>query len=367
MQKASTAIDNILRKKGQVEFVPLHDSPWGDTLKKWVAQGMPADEKGNAVDSVEHFGFDIVGCGGWFDCHPKFGVNDILEENSEWKIVRNGSGAVTKWWKSKSGTPEHIDFHLSTREIWDADYRSHLLEFDRKRLGDLNTITERLKKYRALGKWTSFGHLFIWEQMRQTMGDYNMYMALASDPDWILDFGRVYTDFYKKAFKILIEEAGKPDGIWLYEDLGFKDKLFCSPETLDELIFPYYREIVDFFHSYDLPVVLHSCGYQEPAIPLVIQAGFDALNPMEVKAGNDIFKYAEKYGDKLAFVGGLDARILESHDRSLIKKGVGDFIGGMKKRGARFLYGSDHSISTMVDYDDFIYSLEIYREHMYYK
>ena len=77
-----------------------------------------------------------------------------------------------------------------------------------------------------------------------------------------------------------------------------------------------------------------------------------------------VFKFVEQYGDQLAFVGGLDARILESGDRDIIRKGVTDFMTGMKERGARFIYGSDHSLSTNIDYDDFLYSLEVYREHM---
>jgi len=39
---------------------------------------------------------------------------------------------------------------------------------------------------------------------------------------------------------------------------------------------------------------------------------------------------------------------------------------GMKERGARFLFGSDHSISTNTDYEDFRYALEVYREYMVY-
>ena len=87
---------------------------------------------------------------------------------------------------------------------------------------------------------------------------------------------------------------------------------------------------------------------------------------MEVKAGNNPLRIAEKYADKLMFVGGLDARILETGDRKLIKKEVGNLIEGMKDRGARFVYASDHSISTNVDYSDFLYSLDIYREHQQY-
>lgn len=365
MQTGREAVANLMSRK-PADHVPLHDGPWSDTLRKWVTQGMPANEKGEPVDAVEHFGFDLAGCGGWFDWQPKRGVSNVVEETSEWKVVRNGSGALLKWWKNKSGTPEHIGFHMESREIWEREYRPLLAGSARERIGDVKTAGENLAKWRAKGRWAFYGNQFIWENMRGSMGDYNMYMALAADPDWIHSYNRAYTDLYKQCYKILIEEGGTPDGIWLYEDLGYKDKLFCSPKTLEALIFPYYQEMVDFFHSYGLPVVLHSCGFQEPAIPLVIQAGFDALNPMEVKAGNDILKFVERHGDKLCFIGGLDARILESGDRSVIRKGVVDFVSGMKKRGARFVYGSDHSLSTNINYQDFLYSLEVYREQMRY-
>lgn len=202
--------------------------------------------------------------------------------------------------------------------------------------------------------------------MRQSMGDVCMYESLLLQPDWVHDYNRVYTDFFKTHFRVLIEEAGKPDAIWLCDDLGYRNRLFCSPKVLEELIVPYYKEIIEFFNSYDLPVLFHSCGAVEQAVPLIVEAGFVALNPMERKAGNDPLKYAEQYGDKLAFIGGLDARVLESGDRELIRREVVALIEGMKERHARFVFGSDHFISTNVAYADLQYALDVYREHMAY-
>jgi uroporphyrinogen decarboxylase len=364
MQTSRDVIDSLLRKK-PADRVGVMDSPWPDTLKAWVKQGMPVDEKGEPVDIFEHFGFDVVGVGGWFDWYPKRGVQEIVEETAEWKVVRHGTGAVLKWWKDKSGTPEHVDFDMSSREVWERDYRPLLLDVDRERV-DIKGAAEKLAKRRTQGRWTHFGHCFIWEMMRGSMGDYTMYMSLLADPGWIRDFNRVYTDFCKTYFRMLIEEAGRPDGIWLYEDLGYKHRLFASPKVLEELIFPYYAELVAFFHGYDLPVVLHSCGFTEPALDLICSAGFDGLNPMEVKAGNDPLRIAEKYGDRLTLVGGLDARVLESGDRGLIRREVSALIEGMKSRGARYVFASDHSLSTNVRYDDFRCALEVYREHMMY-
>lgn len=361
MQTGREAFDCVIRKK-PADHVPNNDSPWGDALTKWVKQGLPTNEDGNPVDITEHFGYDMAGCGGWFDWLPNRGYSEVLEQTDEWQVVRNGAGAALKWWKHQSGTPEHIDFDMTSREVWDAKYRPNLVEFDRDRLGDLQAVRNNLAHWRARDRWCIYGNQFIWENMRGSLGDYTMYTALATDPDWIHDYCRVYTDLYKAAYKVLIEECGKPDGIWLYEDLGYKQALFASPRTLGELIFPYYAEMVEFFHSYDLPVVLHSCGFTEPALPLIMEAGFDGLNPMEVKAGNDIMKFAEKYGDRLSFVGGLDARILETNDRAVIREGVTSFINGLRDRGAHFVYASDHSLSTNIDYDAYLYSLEVYRE-----
>ena len=64
------------------------------------------------------------------------------------------------------------------------------------------------------------------------------------------------------------------------------------------------------------------------------------------------------------FVGGLDERILESRDRAAIRKGVTAFMRGMKSRQARFVYASDHSLSTNIDYDNYLFALEVYREEM---
>jgi uroporphyrinogen decarboxylase len=366
MQSSFEVIDSLLRGK-KADRIGIMDNPWPDTLTEWVKQGYPVDADGKPVEPSDHFDFDLVSCGGWFDWHPKIGYEELIEESDEWTVKRNGSGGALKYWKNKSGTPEHIDFIMTSREIWENEYKpliagTALQRIEPKVEETIKMLAEQKKK----AKWRLFGHQFIWESMRASLGDVCLYESMALDPDWILDYGRVYTDLFKECFRLLIEKAGKPDGVWMYEDLGYKNALFCSPATYSKLIFPFFVEMVEFFHSYDLPVVLHTCGFVEPAIDMIIEAGFDGLNPMEVKAGNDPLRIADKYGDKIAFIGGLSAMTLETGDRELIRKEVSGLVEGMKHCGARFVYASDHSISPMVKYDDFKYAIEVYREHMMY-
>jgi len=390
MMTSRKVVDNLLRGK-RAERVGLMGAPWSDTIAAWVEQGYPtrvvykkvgeerwrredgrwvevkvAGEYEEPVPSWEHFAYDMVGVGPWMDIMPLRGYEELIEETDEWDIKRNGAGAALKYWKHKSGTPEHIDFTMTSREVWEGDYRPHLLELDPERV-EVEKIRENAAKLADAQAWAHYGHMFVWESMRQSMGDVTMYESLVLDPGWIHDYNRVYTDFFKTHFAYMFDQVGLPDGIWLYEDLGYKNGLFASPKVLGELIFPYYAELVDFFHSYDLPVVLHTCGSTAAALPLIVEAGFDALNPMERKAkDNDPFAFAEQYGEKLAFVGGLDARVFETNDQEVIRREVTAYVEGMKARGARLVFASDHSISTNTRYESYRYGLEVYREHMLY-
>jgi uroporphyrinogen decarboxylase len=382
---------NDLLRGNSAERVGVVDYPWWDTLVAWTEQGYPtrrvhrevgeqirradlelvevkvAGEYEEPVPPWQHFGHDMAGIGPWFEILPLGDRRELVAETEEWEVRRNGAGAALKYWKHKSGTPEHIDFRMVTREIWEREYRPHLLNLDPGRV-KAHLMRRDLAEAKAAGVWTHFGHMFIWELMRQSMGDVTMYESLVLDPEWIHDYNQVYTQFYKMHFAYMFEEVGLPDGVWLYEDLGYKNGLFASPRVLEELLFPYYKEIVEFFHTYDLPVVLHTCGSTAEALPLVVQAGFDALNPIERKAvDNDPFAFAEQYGDRLAFVGGLDARVFESNDRELIRREAADYIEGMKARGARLVFASDHSISPNTRYESYLYALEVYREHKWYE
>ncbi|MHC4202117.1 MAG: hypothetical protein ACYSU0_19170, partial [Planctomycetota bacterium] len=76
MQSSSELVRSLLRTDGDAspERVGLHDGIWGDTLRKWVDEGYPTNDEGKPVDPVDHFGFDMAGVGGWFDCLPLKGV-----------------------------------------------------------------------------------------------------------------------------------------------------------------------------------------------------------------------------------------------------------------------------------------------------
>ena len=262
---------------------------------------------------------------------------------------------------------------MSSREIWERDYRPHLLQVDPRRFNGkwwgnntLDADKEEFALAKKRGQWTWFGHVFVWEVMRASMGDLTMYENLLLDPGWVHDFNRTYTDFFIDHFRVIFSEMGLPDGAWLYDDIAYNMGMFASPQTFRELFLPYYVEMVEFFHGYGLPVLFHSDGNVNQALPLIREAGFVGYNPMEHKAGVDPISLAKTYGRDFIYIGGFDVRIFETNDRALVAREIEKLLQIMKSLEVGYVFGSDHTITPRVDYDTYRFALDVYREHMLY-
>ena len=96
---------------------------------------------------------------------------------------------------------------------------------------------------------------------------------------------------------------------------------------------------------------------------MLLEAGFVGLNPMERKAGCDPVELAGAYGEQLIFIGGFDVRIFETNDRDLIAAEIKTLLNKMKRLGAGYIFGSDHTITPRVQYDTYQFVLGVFREH----
>ena len=179
-----------------------------------------------------------------------------------------------------------------------------------------------------------------------------MLMGMALDPDWVKDMVRVYAQLTIDLQEILFSEEGKPDGIWYYEDMGFKQRPFMSPAMYGEIIQPGHIMTIDYAKAQGLPVIMHSCGYVEPLVDGMLEAGIDCLQVIEVKAGMDLLKLYRDYGDRLSFMGGIDVRELYSNDLSRVDAELEAKIPIVKGNYGYALH-SDHSIPDTVNYETY--------------
>jgi uroporphyrinogen decarboxylase len=79
-----------------------------------------------------------------------------------------------------------------------------------------------------------------------------------------------------------------------------------------------------------------------------VEAGLDALNPLEVKAGMDPIELKQKYGDKLVLHGGLNAVLW--NDPDAVEAEMRRLIPVMKENGG-YIFSSDHSIPNSVSFE----------------
>jgi len=197
----------------------------------------------------------------------------------------------------------------------------------------------------------------VFEIIKDVCGHEHMLIGMAMDPDWVRDMTNTYAQLTIDLQEILFSEEGWPDGIWYYEDMGFKGRPFMSPAMYREIVQPAHTKTVDYAKSHALPVIMHSCGMVELLLPGMIEAGIDCLQVIEVKAGMDLVKLYREFGDRLSFMGGIDVRVLYTNDKRQIDAELEAKIPIVKGNYGYTLH-SDHSIPNTVHYDTYRYFVD---------
>ncbi|MCL2461435.1 MAG: methyltransferase [Defluviitaleaceae bacterium] len=89
-------------------------------------------------------------------------------------------------------------------------------------------------------------------------------------------------------------------------DFGSQLSTLCSPETFIDLYMPYYQKVNNWIHGHTgWKTLKHSCGAVRSFIPLLIESGFDCLNPVQCSAaGMDPRGLKKDFGRDIVFWGG---------------------------------------------------------------
>ena len=355
-----TSRERIARtlRREPIDHIGAHEGFWGDTHKAWTEQGHVAEGESLA----DHFGLDLRSAG-WLNLVVDLDFQDeIVEETEETKLVRSGNGALLRWWKTHDGTPEHVDFLVKDRAGWLEHARPHLVNLDtvRRRIG-FEGYRQAKADAEAKDLYFCWGGVNVFECMHPVCGHEYMLLGMALDGDWVKDMCTVYADLTVHCLEMLFDEEGAPDGLFFYEDMGFKGKPFMSPAMYKDIVWPAHKKTFDFGRSLGLPIIVHSCGYVEQLVPGLIEAGMDCLQAMEVKAGMDLVKLKGLYGDRIAFMGGLDIRALESNDTRQVEAELQKKIPVAMEGGGYCLH-TDHSVSSRVNYETYKYFVDRGRE-----
>jgi uroporphyrinogen decarboxylase len=355
-QRVAAAIE-----RKPVDRLPVSEGFWKETVAHWRSEGHLGEDE----TPLDHFDLDIR-CAGWPNLVADLDFEPVvLEETEDTKLVLNGNGAKLRWMKHKGNAPEHVDFLVRDRAGWEEHIKPRLVELDPRRI-PFEGYRNARRAAQEQQRFFCWSGVAPFECMHPVCGHEYMLMGMAMDPDWIADMVRTYSDLIISIQKELFAKEGKPDGVFYYEDLGFKARPFMSPEMYRQLIQPGHARLFDYAHSQGLKAIVHSCGYVEPLVPGLVEAGMDCLQAMEVKAGMDVLRLSEQFGDRIAFFGNLDIRELISNDFARIDAEMDCKIPPLLERGCGYIVHSDHSVPSEVEYRAMVHWFERargYRTH----
>lgn len=338
----------------EADRIPIHDSPWAATVTRWQREGLP-----DGIPPEEYFGYELRLFS--VDLTPQYPVR-VLHRSEEYIVETTPYGGVRKNHRDYSTTPELIDYGVKTREDWEAAKRRLQPSYTRVDWVKLRNDYERARSEDLFLVYAAVtGYDLCQAYIRSDV----LLPLLITDPDWIRDIAETQADMVIEMAKILMQEGYTFDAAFLFNDMGYRNGPLFSPRLYREIFQPADRRMFDFFHSHGMKVILHSCGNVKEFIPDLLDIGLDCLQPLEVKAGMDLIELKQKYGKDLAFMGGIDVRVMSAPDPAAAEREIATKLT-VAKVGGGYIYHSDHSVPNDVSFAQYRRVLDLVHKYGQY-
>ncbi|MDR1263418.1 MAG: uroporphyrinogen decarboxylase family protein [Oscillospiraceae bacterium] len=162
------------------------------------------------------------------------------------------------------------------------------------------------------------------------------------------------------------DEINRAYGRWIQSievnsDLGTQNGPMVTPDSYRDICLPPLKRFCAHVHeTSDIKIFLHCCGGIYELIPSIIEAGVDALNPVQISArGMDSARLKREFGDKICFWGGgCDTqRVLWSATPEEVRAHVREQMETFKPGGG-FVFNQVHNIMGNVPPENVIAMLD---------
>ncbi|MCZ7646143.1 MAG: hypothetical protein M5U26_12785 [Planctomycetota bacterium] len=334
-------------RREQPDRVPRFDHFWQDAARALRSQaGAPP-----GADLNDLFDFDIRALS--FDWTARL-PRTVLREDEVSRVYRDANGATIREFKNSQTTGEHIDFAVKDPDVWRQSFRARYA-FDRTRV-DWEASLRAYRRWREEGRYIVLSCREPFEAAWPLVGPVAHMLGYAEEPEWIQDIYEVQTKQVEDAWVAFREAGIEFDGAWFWGDIAYKNTSMVSPRQYVELLMPFHKRLCGLVHGSGGETIHHSDGNLKGLIPKLIDAGFDCLQPLEVKAGMDVRELKSEYGARLSFMGNIDARLFQANDGEGLEREIREKITAAKESGG-YVYHSDHSVPPGVTLDTYRHAL----------
>jgi len=352
----------------EADRVPISEWVWELTEERWHKEGIPEN-----ISVEDFFEFEMLVI--YPDITPQFSL-EILKETEDRVLSKNSFGETIMEFKDHRCTPQTVDSPVKSRRDWE-ELKEKLTINDSRLVslkGFLNprpddvfnweqTLENVEKKGYQKGKFVLPFYVTGFDLIQRYLGMERLLIVMATEPEWAKEMFLTHAKFIIELHEFLVENGFKCDGVFCANDMGYRNASFFSPRCYKELILPSDKLMCDYFHSKNLPVIFHSDGNILELLPDIIEAGFDCINPVEVGAQMDLVYLKQKYGDKIAFWGGIDTKIYSLNDPIMLEDEIKTKFE-IAKKGGGYIYGCDqNSIPPTVSLSQYKKVIELVRKY----
>ncbi len=167
----------------------------------------------------------------------------------------------------------------------------------------LQSVKTENEKYKTEDKIiTGNMQCTVWERAWYMRSMEMLMMDMMSEPElaeFVLD---VVVDIAIKQAEFFAKTGC--DILFFGDDIGMQKTIMMSEELYVEWLKPRLKKVADAARAINPNIIVfyHSCGFVEPFIDHLIEAGVDVLNPVQPEC-MDFSEIHAKYGDKISFHG----------------------------------------------------------------
>jgi uroporphyrinogen decarboxylase len=356
---------------GKPDRIPL--TPGGgrkSTRETWRKQGLPDTVKDG--DIIEYAYRQAGGKMDWPKGGKGFSVNERMIPQFEEKVIeRKENSQIVQDWKGnicEIGNEFTVDYlrnasdfvtrrwikcPVETRADWE-EMKKRYNPNDLQRYSDNPVFLGKELQNRESYVGLHFSGPF-W-QLREWLGFENLCTMFYDDPDFVMEM----ILFWQEYVSALLKNAFKyftPDEVHLSEDMAYKSFSMVSPDMAREFLLPTWIKWGEIIRGAGVPLyAMDSDGFIGELIPLWLEAGINACDPIEVAAGNDIVDFRKRFGKNMAYRGGVDKRAMAKGGRV-----IEDEIKRIEPviRDGGFIPSCDHGVPSDVSWDNFVYYVKL--------
>lgn len=190
----------------------------------------------------------------------------------------------------------------------------------------------------------------------------NFFVLLASEPEKAHAFlDRIVEIHLANLEKFLGAVGPYIDVIVFGDDLGMQTGPLISPSMYRKFFKPRHKLLWNHAKKLaDVKVLLHSCGAIRNLLPDLIEAGVDAVNPVQIScAGMDVRELKAEFGSEMVFWGGgCDTQVvLPCKSPEEVKRHVREQVEILRPEGG-FVFQQVHNIQANVSPENIVAMFE---------